>query len=353
MEQTYEEILKRMSDKFTKLAGYEADRASDIGIRLKVLAGEVYSLNNTLEFIKKQMFPTTATGKYLDMHARMHGLERIPAKPATGKIMFRVEQALQYDYVIPKGTICSVRDGSKKYITDSEIVLKQSELLVIASAHSQEGGKKYNVPTNAINCPITYFSEIIRPQNVLPFTGGEDEESDESLRKRILDSFKNVSNGTNSAYYKRLAEGVSGVASAGVIPRKRGVGTVDIYITPEKSTNSSAILSEVKALVDKERELNVSAAVSLASSLSVPVSVSVKPCDGFSSDTVTGNVRNAINDYFSHLSVGESVLLSELGDVIFHTDGVYNYTFNTSVTKDTVPTQSQICSAGTITVNEI
>lgn len=353
MEQTYDDILKRMNDKFTELAGYEADQASDIGIRLKVLAGEVYSLNNTLEFIKKQMFPTTATGKYLDMHARMRGLERIPAKPSTGRIVFSVERTLQYDYVIPKGTVCSVIDGSKKFVTDSEVILKQNQLMVSAMAHSQGGGKKYNVPTNAINCPITYFSEIIRPLNISSFTGGEDEESDESLRKRIIDSFENVSNGTNSAYYKRLAESVSGVASAGIIPRKRGIGTVDIYVAAKDSSNSSTVISEVKALVDKERELNVSAAVSSASDLSVPVSVSVKPCDGFSFNTVKQNVIDAINSYFSRLSVGESVLISELGNVIFHTDGVYNYTFNTSVTKDTVPTQSQICRIGTITVNEI
>ena len=42
--ETYEEILGRMQGTFEELAGYPADDASDIGIRLRVLAGEVSSL---------------------------------------------------------------------------------------------------------------------------------------------------------------------------------------------------------------------------------------------------------------------------------------------------------------------
>lgn len=42
--ETYESVLKRMQGRFAELSGFSADDASDIGIRLKVLAGEVYSL---------------------------------------------------------------------------------------------------------------------------------------------------------------------------------------------------------------------------------------------------------------------------------------------------------------------
>ncbi len=43
MSETYESILSRMQDRFQELAGFPADDASDIGIRLKVLAGELFS----------------------------------------------------------------------------------------------------------------------------------------------------------------------------------------------------------------------------------------------------------------------------------------------------------------------
>ena len=57
MAYTYNEILERMNDKFEELSGYSPDRASDIGIRIKLLAGELYSLCTEIDGIKKQMFP--------------------------------------------------------------------------------------------------------------------------------------------------------------------------------------------------------------------------------------------------------------------------------------------------------
>ena len=58
--ETYEEILSRMQEKFAELAGYPADEASDIGIRLRVLAGEIYSLTASMNWLEQQLFAQTA-----------------------------------------------------------------------------------------------------------------------------------------------------------------------------------------------------------------------------------------------------------------------------------------------------
>lgn len=57
MSETYESILSRMQGRFQELAGFPADDASDIGIRLKVLAGELFSACTNLDWLKRQVFP--------------------------------------------------------------------------------------------------------------------------------------------------------------------------------------------------------------------------------------------------------------------------------------------------------
>ena len=81
----YNDILERMIQKYTELSGNEISDESDIMIRLKVLAGEIYSQKINEDFLLKQMFPTTATGRYLDMHAAERGLTRKSAKKTKGK----------------------------------------------------------------------------------------------------------------------------------------------------------------------------------------------------------------------------------------------------------------------------
>ena len=64
--ESYEEILERMKNKFTELSGSNVNDDSDIGIRMKVLAGEIFSLQNNVNWLKNQMFAQTAVGEQLD-----------------------------------------------------------------------------------------------------------------------------------------------------------------------------------------------------------------------------------------------------------------------------------------------
>lgn len=73
---SYEDILKRMKDQFTSSAGYSPDDASDIGIRMKVLAGEVYSVCSSIDWLNMQTFAQSAQGSQLDLRAQERGLQR-------------------------------------------------------------------------------------------------------------------------------------------------------------------------------------------------------------------------------------------------------------------------------------
>ena len=64
--ESYNNILSRMQTSFKNLAGFDPDDASDIGIRLKVLAGEIFSLYSEFNYIKNQIFIQTSTGENLD-----------------------------------------------------------------------------------------------------------------------------------------------------------------------------------------------------------------------------------------------------------------------------------------------
>ena len=81
----YEEILAKMQNKYKELTGTDPDEASDIGIRLKVLAAELLSAYAELNWMKQQMFPHTASGVYLDMHADQRGITRKEGAKATGE----------------------------------------------------------------------------------------------------------------------------------------------------------------------------------------------------------------------------------------------------------------------------
>lgn len=66
---TYDEIYNKMKAEYILQSRYEFDEASDCAIRMRVLAGEIFNAVSNAEWLKKQMFISTASGEYLDYFA--------------------------------------------------------------------------------------------------------------------------------------------------------------------------------------------------------------------------------------------------------------------------------------------
>ena len=104
---TFDAIYDRMAAAYAAQAGYRPEDASDAGIRLKVLAGEIYAALCSLRTVEAEAFPQTTSGAALDLHAGERGLSRKPAVQATGALLFFRETPLEYDIEIPAGTVCA------------------------------------------------------------------------------------------------------------------------------------------------------------------------------------------------------------------------------------------------------
>ena len=59
----FEEIYAHMAAEYKTLAGAEPEDAADVSIRLKVLAGELYTVLCAAESLKLNCFPQTAAGE--------------------------------------------------------------------------------------------------------------------------------------------------------------------------------------------------------------------------------------------------------------------------------------------------
>ncbi|MFR7552506.1 MAG: baseplate J/gp47 family protein [Acutalibacteraceae bacterium] len=112
---TYEEIRARMAAEYAAQAGFAPDDASDAGIRIRVLAGEIYTALCMLETVRAASFPQTASGEALELHALERGLTRKPAVRAEGVLTFSRETPLSYDAEIPKGTVCAASAGAAEF----------------------------------------------------------------------------------------------------------------------------------------------------------------------------------------------------------------------------------------------
>lgn len=335
--ETYNEIYERMKQKYEEESGSEFDEVSDIAIRLKVLAGEIYNAQTNYEWLKKQMFVTTASGEYLDYIAAQRGLKRKKATKAQGDIRFSISEPIDHTIIIPMGTVVATEDPEPlRFCTTEDLEITAGNTLVFIYAEAEKAGSSGNIEPGKAVVPVSVPAEVEVVTNVYPFTDGTDEESDIELRERIRKSFVSQSNGTNSAFYEQLALSVEGVAKVGVIPKVRGTGTVNVFVCGTDSAVSSATLAKVQALMDEKRELNVDVKVYDAAFVKYDLTVTVVSKPGYSASEVTEKCIQAFTNYINSLPVGSKLYLSAIGKHLLETDCIENYEFGNYMQNESV-----------------
>lgn len=319
-----------MKNKYMQESGSSFDEASDIAIKLKVLAGEIYNAQVNIEWLKNQMFADTASGEYLDYIALQRGLERKTAVKSHGVLSFGIPNPVDRNTVIPKGCVVATGDSEPvRFCTVEDGVITAGNIFVDVKAEAEKAGRAGNVKKESVTVGVSVPSEIVVIKNAMPFSGGKQAETDIELRERIRKSFTNKPNGTNKAYYEMLALSVEGITKASAVPKVRGAGTVNIYVGSNAGDADRSAISRLQAIVDRERELNVDVQVFNADAVNYDLTVRVTPKSGYSNDEVREECIYAFEQFINLLPIGGKLYLSALGKVLLETGCIENYEYGT------------------------
>lgn len=337
VDQIYQEMLACFGGK----TGLEPREGCDLSARLYALAAQVYGLYVQAEWVVRQAFPQTAEGEFLDRHAQLRSLERRPASAAEGVVRFTAGEAATAPRTIPRGTVCMTA-GLVRFETTGDAVLEAGELTAEAPVRALEAGRAGNVSAGAIAAMAVAPVGIAACTNPAPCAGGADGETDAALRERVLESFKRLPNGANSAFYQQGALSFEQVAAATVIPRPRGVGSVDVVPATLAGLPSQELLDELEDYFQARREIAVDLKVRAPRTTTVNIAVQVEVQAGRDRDRVLAQVRQALEDWFTGRLLGQDILRAKLGEIIFHCDGVANYAITAPaadlpVSSDTLP----------------
>ncbi len=347
--ETYNQIYERMKNNYIESSGNNFDEASEIAVRMKVMAGEIFNAYSSLEWLKRQMFASSASGEYLDYIARERGIERRQATKAKGVLTFSVEEASSDPILIPRGTVV-VTPGSNplRFYTTEDAVLPLMTMSVSVNAEAEVAGFAGNILAGINFLPVSVPAEIVQIRNNSRFVGGADTETDSSLRERIKDTYYCVPNGMNKAYYQQLAKKVEGVKKVGVVSFARGAGTINVYVSGNEDDISQAVVDEVAQVIQSEREINLDVQVFAAVKSPYNLNVTVKAKAGYTQNDVTELIAQAFEEYLSTIPMGGKLYLSSLGKYLLETGCIENYEFDMSMTNAIVPGSQYFVSGETV-----
>ena len=336
-------IYERMRAIFAEEAGFVPNDGCDAMVRLYALASEVQSLLAQADWVLDQSFPQTAVGQYLDYHAETRALTRLPAAKAAGVLRFSTPSAAVTDYEIEQGSV-AMTSGGVRFETTKKAVLLKGETYVDIPASAVEAG--------AIHLMSVYPVGITQCTNPEAFSGGSDEESDEKLRERVLESYKRLPNGANAAFYEQEAMSFPNVAAAKAVGRARGIGTVDVYVSTHAGAPDEKLLGEIEAVLQKKREIAVDVEVKAPTEKTVNMSAELTAEQGWTMQEITDAATAALQAYFTGERLGEAVYTAKLASILYGVEGVKNCHLLTP-DEDVSVSATELPVLGTVTITEI
>ena len=320
---TLEEIYQGLASEFQAQTGQTAGGSSELAVRFYAVAAQIYSLYVQAEWTRRQCFPQSAQGEDLDKHAKLRGVTRRGAVCAIGTVRFYVDEGRETDTEVPHGTVCMTA-GGVRFVTDRDGMIPAGKAYCEVPVTAAEPGAAGNVGQGTIVYMALPPMGVVACANPEALSNGQDEESDEELRVRVLATFQRLANGANNAFYCQTAMSFDGVAAVTVLPRNRGVGTVDVVPAAQGGVPDQALLDALQEHFDRVREIACDVKVFAPTAETVDVSVELWVGEDRKFETVALAVRDKLESWFNGERLGQPLPRAQLISLIYGVDGVAN-----------------------------
>ena len=330
MKKTYDEILNEMKNEFYDKCGENVEQYSELDLRFKAVASELYSLFCSSEFVLRQAFPQTAQGSYLDFHAQLRGMRRKTAGKAKLNLIFSLNEASESDTIIEEGCICASHDNPyNQFITLDDAYIPSGETSASVEAEAVLSGSIGNVEADTVTVIVNPVLTVAGVTNEAPYELGFDDESDEMLRRRILSAYSVPSTGFSLLSLREAILSIDEILDCSVsndgdellvaVKTKNGFLGTRVRQKIEDKLFATDLYSYDKTIVSAQRK-------------SVSFKLDVK-CSIGDYDRIEAEIKKNLKSLTSQLCIGECLYFS---DIIYRASRVEGVEYCEVVCRDAV-----------------
>ncbi|MFH0021768.1 baseplate J/gp47 family protein [Pseudomonas fluorescens] len=322
----------------------EALRRSDAQVLARTLSGTAYGLYGYLDWIADQILPDRADEETLERIAALRlNRPRNAAQPAEGSVSFSAAAGavLDVDVVLQAG------DGRMYRITAGVTTVAGMNTTTIEAV---EAGALGNADAGLQLILVQPVAGVTNAFTVVApgLAGGIERESIESLRARVIRSYRVIPHGGSADDYVTWALEYPGVTRAWCRGNYMGPGTVGLFVMRDNDPvplPNPAQLQEIKDYIEPLRPVTAELYV-LAPTLK-PVLYSIHPVP----DTTAVRAAitaNLVDLHERQAGLGDKLLISHIREAISSAAGETDHSL-TLPTADVTAATNELLTFGGIT----
>ena len=292
-QDTYQALRRQMLEQVPD--SYDKRDTAPIPTALSPAAWALAGFYLSLDQVQRAAFIQTAVGESLDYLAVIGGLTRYPASAAVRLGVFNT--------AVPIGSRFSTINGANSINFTVTAAAETANQYQLTAETPGAIGNDYTGPI----LPITAIPGLTSAQITDILVPGDDEETDDELRDRLITALNERPFGGNIASYRQYVLGIDGVGGVQIYPVWNGGGTVKLSVLGADFLPASSELAEnVQNAVDPPPNqglglgmapIGAKATVVSPTALTVNVSATLTLQTGYQIAQVQQPVQDAIEAY--------------------------------------------------------
>ena len=301
-----------------------------------ISAGLTHLLYGFIAWVIKQMFITSADRTYLELQGAEFGVTVKYGTSASGACLVTGTATK----VVPAGRELLNTVTGLKYTVDAAVTIPAGGTVSI-DVTAKSVGEDYN---EAINTVLKFVSPIIGVNTTVTVTtaiaSGEDEETEEQYRARVLRRKRQPPSGGADFDYEAWALEVAGVTRSWSFPQYQGLGTVGVAFVKDNDTDifpDAAEREVVRLYIVEHTDAATGETVGVPvgavpgtimielTAQSINLAMDIYPNNG----TVQSNIQSRLSDLFLAQGPGDTIRYSDLMSAISNAVGLEYFRLNT------------------------
>ena len=351
---TYAEWLEDVEGSFKSRFGDDIALSSNsnFGMLAREYAWRMVEVTEQLQLVYYAGFYSTATDTSLDRLGANIGVVRKVAAPSHVALEITTDD----EYLIQAGEQFETEDGIVFNLLDDVVTKKDNDgnWVGIGNLESDETGSMNNVGANTITVVSNPDDAILEVTNQKPAYGGNDEETDEDYRERLV--LENISKeGPTANGIRSALMNVSGVREVGIVDNDQN--STDEYGNPPYSVHVYVLGGADNDIAETLND-RVAAGVTLAGSKAVNITddsgitktirfdhatevpifiqVEIKTSDSWNQDDGPNQIKSDIAQKINALEMGQTVHLTKLFANVYDKPGVEEASIKIGLAKDSL-----------------
>ena len=322
----------------------EALRRSDAQVLARTLSGTAYGLYGYLDWIADQILPDKADEETLERIAALRlNQPRNAAQPAEGSVSFTAAAGAVLDINV----VLQAGDGRMYRVTAGVTTVSGVNTTTIAAV---EAGALGNADAGLQLTLVQPVAGVTNAFTVIApgLSGGIEKESIESLRARVIRSYRVIPHGGSADDYETWALEFPGVTRAWCRGNYLGPGTVGLFVMRDNDlvpVPNPTQLQEIKDYIEQLRPVTAELYV-LAPTLK-PVLYSIHPVPD--TTAVRATITASLKDLHEReAGLGDKLLISHIREAISGAAGETDHSL-TVPSADVTAAANELLTFGGIT----